>query len=219
MELRSAPYPEIMREADAEMRTPKLVCFDLDDTLIREIHSVMLLCITNGKEKEHSIIQAQEEAGELDYIAADYRRAALLNGLEESRIAKSFLEIAKPLKNIRKVVDALHKEAASCILITVGPKQVAKTACDVWNFDGFYGSDYEVVNGVFSGKIRSYIKAGDKVRCLIDYCERNGIKPDDCAAVGDGSTDIPMFEYCGTSVAINAKPEVKQSADILQYMI
>lgn len=46
----------------------KLVCFDLDDTLIREIHSVMLPCILNGKEYEHSKIQAKEDSGELDYI-------------------------------------------------------------------------------------------------------------------------------------------------------
>lgn len=49
----------------------KLVCFDLDDTLIREIHSVMLPCILNGKEKEHSFIQEQEEKGLINYIAAD----------------------------------------------------------------------------------------------------------------------------------------------------
>ncbi|EQB86250.1 hypothetical protein M918_15030 [Clostridium sp. BL8] len=34
------------------MKNTKLVCFDLDDTLIREIHSVMLPCILNGKEKK-----------------------------------------------------------------------------------------------------------------------------------------------------------------------
>ncbi len=65
----------------------KLVSFDLDDTLIREIHSVMLPCILNGKEQEHSVIQAREESGELDYITADYLRAELLSGLVESKIA------------------------------------------------------------------------------------------------------------------------------------
>ena len=39
----------------------KLVCLDLDDTLIRGIHSVMLPCIMNGKEEEHAIIQEQED--------------------------------------------------------------------------------------------------------------------------------------------------------------
>ena len=52
------------------MRNLKLVCFDLDDTLIREIHSVMLPYILNGKEKEHSLIQEQEEKGFIDYISA-----------------------------------------------------------------------------------------------------------------------------------------------------
>jgi len=55
----------------------KLVCFDLDDTLIREIHSVMLPCILNGKENEHSFIQEQEEKGMINYKSADYLRAVV----------------------------------------------------------------------------------------------------------------------------------------------
>lgn len=71
------------------MGNMKLVCFDLDDTLIREIHSVMLPCILNGKEKEHSFIQMQEEEDFIDYISADYQRAQLLLGLEEYKIENS----------------------------------------------------------------------------------------------------------------------------------
>ena len=145
----------------------KLVCFDLDDTLIREIHSVMMPCILNGKENEHSFIQEQEEAGALDYISADYLRARLLEGLEESKIAQSFLEIVRPLKNISNVVDALHGENIKSIVITVGPKQVAKVACNIWGFDDYYGSDYEVIDGVFTGKILNYVGADQKIMCLL----------------------------------------------------
>lgn len=207
----------------------KLVCFDLDDTLIREIHSVMLPCILNGKEKEHSIIQEQEEKGVIDYISADYLRAELLSGLEECKIAQSFLEIAKPLKNIKSVVEALHEQNIKCIVITVGPRQVAKIVCNIWGFDYCYGSDYEVVEGVFTGKILNYIAAEQKVSCLQDFCKNSGIQPEECIAVGDGSTDIPMFEYCGKSIAINSDPNVRKRAiyavdtedlaDILKYII
>jgi len=190
----------------------KLVCFDLDDTLIREIHSVMLPCILNGKEKEHSFIQEQEEKGIIDYISADYLRAELLLGLEEREIAESFLEIAKPLKNIKSVVEALHKRNIKCIVITVGPKQVAKVVCDIWGFDDYFGSDYEVIEGVFTGKIHSYVGAEQKVVCLQDFCKNNDIKPEECIAVGDGLTDIPIFEYCGKSIAINSSTKVKMSA-------
>jgi phosphoserine phosphatase len=206
----------------------KLVCFDLDDTLIREIHSVMLPCILNGKEKEHSFIQEQEEKGLIDYISADYLRAELLLGLEESKIAQCFLEIAKPLKNINSVVEALHEQNIKCIVITVGPKQVGKVACNIWGFDDYYGSDYEVVEGKFTGEILNYIGAEQKIDCLQDFCKNNDIKPSECIAVGDGSTDIPVFKYCGKSIAINSSPKVKQSAmysvdtddltDILTYI-
>ena len=67
----------------------ELACFDLDDTLIRGIHSVMFPCILNGKEKEHSIIQEREEKGEIDYISADYLRAELLKGLLERGLTRT----------------------------------------------------------------------------------------------------------------------------------
>ncbi|MFL0267420.1 HAD family hydrolase [Candidatus Clostridium radicumherbarum] len=207
----------------------KLVCFDLDDTLIRDIHSVMLPCILNGKEKEHSFIQEQEEKGLINYISADYLRAELLLGLEERKIAQSFLKIAKPLKNIKNVVEALHGQSIKCIVITVGPKQVAKVVCDIWGFDNYYGSDYEVVDGLFTGKILNYIGAEQKIECLQDFCKNNSINANECIAVGDGSTDIPVFQYCGKSIAINSSPKVKQSAmyavdtedlsDILKYIL
>lgn len=210
------------------MKNIKLVCFDLDDTLIREIHSVMLPCILNGKEKEHSLIQEREEKGLINYKEADYLRAELLLGLKESKIAQCFLDFAKPLKNIKYVVDRLHQENIKCIVITVGPKQVAKVVCDIWGFDDYYGSDYEVVHGEFTGAIVNYIGAEEKIQCLKDYCENNGINPEECVAVGDGSTDIPMFRYCGKSIAINSSSKVRENAmyavdtedlrDILKYI-
>ncbi|WP_238882767.1 HAD family phosphatase [Clostridium sp. YIM B02551] len=211
------------------MIKPKLVCFDLDDTLIKEIHSVMLPCILNGKEKEHSLIQQQEEEGILDYILADYHRAKLLLGLEECKIAESFLKIAKPLKNIKCVVESLNKQDIKSIVITVGPKQVAKVASNIWGFDYYYGSDYEVIEGIFTGKILNYISAEQKISCLQDFCKNNCIKPEECIAIGDGSTDIPMFDYCGKSIAINSSLDVRKRAqysidtedlaDILKYIL
>lgn len=210
------------------MQSTKLVCFDLDDTLIREIHSVMLPCILNGKEKEHASIQEQEEKGLIDYITADHLRAELFSGLKEHKIAESFLDIAKPLKNIKSSVEALHKHNIKCIVITVGPKQVAKVVCNIWGFDGYYGSNYEVINGIFTGKILNYIEAEHKISCLMHFCEKNSINPEACIAVGDGSTDIPIFKYCGNSIAINSSEKVRENAtyavdtddltDILKYI-
>jgi phosphoserine phosphatase len=86
-----------------------------------------------------------------------------------------------------------------------------------------------VVEGVFTGKILNYIGAEQKIACLQDFCKNNNIKPEECIAVGDGSTDIPIFEYCGNSIAINSSQKVRKSAmyavdtddltDILEYIV
>lgn len=211
------------------MNNLKLVCFDLDDTLIREIHSVMLPCILNDKEVEHDLIQRREEQGELHYKDADHLRVKLLKGLKEERILHEFLNIAKPLSKIKYVIQTLQDKGIKCIVITVGPKQVAKVVSRLWGFDDYYGSDYEVVNGYFTGRIIDYIDASSKVECLKDYLAKNQINPEECLAVGDGSTDIPVFDYCGNSIAINSSQTVKEHAtyavdtdtleDILQYII
>ncbi len=106
----------------------------------------------------------------------------------------------------------LHKHGIKCIVITVGPKQVAEIVSDLWGFDAFYGSDYEVANGIFTGKIFEYIKAENKVDCLKNFCNKAGLDTFECAAVGDGYTDIPVFESCGKSIAINAPEKVKKIA-------
>lgn len=115
------------------------------------------------------------------------------------------------------------------ILVTVGPKQVAKVASELWGFDSYYGSDYEVIDGAFTGQIRQYIKSENKVDCLKDYCQKEKIKAVESIAVGDGSTDIPLFNYCQKSIALNANEKAKRAAthsidtdnllDILAFII
>ena len=207
----------------------KLVCFDLDDTLIYEIDSVMIPCIINGKENEQSAIREKEKAGQFDYVTADHMSASLFKGLQESKIKDSFLQVAKPIDNIGYVVDKLHENGMLCIVITVGPKQVAKAVSEIWGFDGHYGSDYEVIDGVFTGNLAKFVEAPDKIKCLMDFCGKNNIASGECIAVGDGVTDIPIFEYCAKAIAINAAPDVKLKAthavdtqdltDILKYIL
>ena len=43
--------------------------------------------------------------------------------------------------------------------------------------------------------------------------DKLGLKAEDCIAIGDSETDIPLFEMCGYSIAVqNASESVKESA-------
>lgn len=211
------------------MSNIKLVCFDLDDTLIREIHSVMFLCILNGKYEQLLEIEKRELSGELDWIEADYNKTRLIKGLDETEIQKEFDDILKPLANIALTADTLRRNNIQSIIITAGPKQVAKAATEKWGFDDYYGSDYEVVDGVFTGEILTHVGDTGKIACLQNYCNKRGIQSAECVAVGDGSTDIPLFEYCKTSIAVNSSPAVAGKAthylrtndiyEVMQYII
>lgn len=99
----------------------RLVCFDLDDTLIQGVHSVMLLCMLNGKMEQLLEIEKAENSGRLNWIAADYQKAALLQGLPIAAIQKGFDDIMKPLRNIGQTIEALRQSDIQSIIITAGP--------------------------------------------------------------------------------------------------
>lgn len=184
----------------------------MKNNLIRKFHSVMIPCIINNKAAEHDIIQQKEEAGGLDYRAADYLRAKLFEGLSVVKLESDFLKYARPLRNIREAVAKLKSNGIQCIVVTVGPVQAAKVVSELWGFDGYYGSQYEVEKDIFTGKITKYITSENKLECLQDYCSKTEIQLQECTSVGDGATDIPVFKACGRSIAINAIESVKDEA-------
>jgi len=185
------------------MSDTKLVCFDLDDTLIREIHSVMYLSILNNAFEEIIEIEKREANGEFTWIEADYHKAKLAYGLDIEKISTEFNHVLKPINNISNVIATLRRLGFKCILVTAGPKQVAEVACNIWGLDGYYGSDYEIVDRKFTGRIINHIGDKGKISCLQEYCNKYEISPDNCIAIGDGASDIPLFEHCGCSIAIN----------------
>lgn len=171
----------------------------------------MLLCILNGKLEQFMEIEKLEKDG-LAWIEADFRKALLVKGLPEKRLYEEFSRIIQPISRIKETIDLLKKNHIHCIVITAGPKQVAYAAEKQWGFDASYGSDFGIERGVFTGEITQHIGDQGKIGCLKDYCQKHGITGSACIAVGDGSTDIPLFEYCGKSIAINARAHVIEKA-------
>lgn len=194
------------------MSNIKLVCFDLDDTLIRGIHSVMYLALINNRLNELIEIEEAEARGDFSWIEADYFKAQLAEGLHLEVARREFINTVNPISNIVHVVKRLHENQIKCILITAGPQQVADIAGNCFGIDKCYGSEYEVCDGIFTGKIIKHIGDIGKIEFLNGYCSYEGITPEQCAAVGDGASDIPLFEYCKMSIAINYSPAVEGKA-------
>ncbi len=63
------------------------------------------------------------------------------------------------------------------------------------------------VSGATEGRL-------SKGAILREACRRLDVEPKDAIAVGDSSSDLPMFEVAGTSILLNEKPVCEATATL-----
>ncbi len=181
----------------------QLACFDMDGTLIRSTNSVRYLCCLNGKEEEVLEIENIEDRKEISWIDADYLKVKLLEGLEIKYVKEEFDKRIEIISGIDHVMKYLKNKNIKTILVTSGPIQVANILGEKYGFDNVYGSNYEIENGRFTGKIINHLGDGGKLKSLLSFCKKHEIDLQKCVAIGDSDSDIEIFEKCGKSIAIN----------------
>ncbi len=191
----------------------KLVCFDMDGTLITNTNSVEYLCVLMGRQREVKEIEAKEENDEISWIEADYIKARLFRGLEVKRIEDEFSKYIELIGNIEEVLKNLKTSGLQTILVTAGPIQVAEVLGNRFKFDRVFGSMYEVKEGIFTGDILNHLGDSGKLECLKQYCEENYVTMNEVVAIGDSASDIKVFENSGRSIAINYSNKLKGRAD------
>lgn len=201
----------------------KVVCFDMDGTLITNTNSVEYLCNLNGKAKEVKDIEIKEEKDEISWIEADFIKAKLFAGLEVRRIKEEFNNYVGLIGNIDEVLKELKKNEILSILVTAGPIQVAEVLGKMFDFDKVYGSLYEIKvygslyeikNDVFTGSILKHLGDSGKLDCLIEFCSEKNISLDEVVSIGDSASDIKVFEKSGKSIAINYSNKLNGKADV-----
>ncbi len=192
----------------------KLFCFDMDGTLIRNTNSVKYLCTLNSQEEQLLKIEKREDNKEFSWIDADYFKVTLIKGLNVETVKSSFNHSIQLISNIDGVISHLKKLGIKCILVTAGPIQVANIVGELFGFDRVYGSDYEVYDNIFTGRIIDHLGEGGKLKSLLAYCEEERISVETCIAVGDSDSDIDVFSKCGKSIAINYSDVLIGKADV-----
>ena len=194
----------------------KAAFFDLDGTIIRNIDSVRFLCKINNCIDELEKIEDLEDDHIISWIEADYLKAELVRGLDLIDMADKFDDNIEIIQNLELVLKYLKENEIKSVLITAGPIQVANILGTKFGFDFIYGSQYEVKEQKFTGKIIFHLGSEGKVKYLNEFCRNNSIRLDQCIAIGDSDSDIDIFKYCGKSIAINYSDALKGKAS--EYM-
>jgi len=215
-----ADFAELASEMDVDIafqedsmfrRTRRLVCFDMDSTLI-EAEVIDELAKAAGVGEQVSAITEAAMRGELDFNESFEQRMALLKGLDESVLAG----IAQQLpitEGAERLISTLKKLGYKTAILSGGFNYFGLYLKEKLGIDYVYANELEVVDGKVTGNVKGEIVNGArKAQLLKDLAEQEGISLKQVVAVGDGANDLPMLSIAGLGIAFRAKPLVRAEA-------
>lgn len=197
---------------DMYRRMRRLICFDMDSTLI-QAECIDELARRHGVYEQVAAITESAMRGEIDFRESFARRVALLKGLDISVMQ----EIAEQLP-ITEGTDRLMRVLKTCgykiAILSGGFTFFGEYLQRRYGIDYVYANELEVdddgkLTGRYIGEVVDGRRKADLLR-LIAMTEKVNIAQ--TIAVGDGANDLPMLMEAGLGIAFHAKPRVKASA-------
>ena len=188
-----------------------LVFFDVDGTLVRGVSSSRYLAQRLGNRKQLLDAEAACEREEID--VAEVRRidAAAWKRHKHDEV-RAWLDEMPLVDGIEDVTDWCRRHGLAPYIASLAWNFVGNYLAERFGFEGCFGPELEERAGMFSGRVAQLCEADDKVLYAQGLCEKLYIEPRACAAVGDGHSDLPLFEYVGCPIAFNASNKVKEAA-------
>lgn len=194
--------------------TKFLVVFDVDSTLIED-EVIELLADVAGKRAEVAAITERAMAGELDFAASLIERVGALAGLPESVFEDVFKRITVTT-GAKTLIDAIHAAGGRVGAVSGGFNQVLAPLAELLSLDFARANELEVIDGKLTGKvIGKIIDRTEKKNALLEWAKLAGFEIAQTVAVGDGANDLEMMQAAGLSVAFNAKPIVREQANLV----
>jgi len=200
-----------LQPANLWRRHRRLVCFDMDSTLI-QAEVIDELARRHGVYDEVAAITERAMRGELDFQQSFRERMRKLEGLDESVLA----EIAESLPlmpGLERLMRYLKRLGYRTAILSGGFTYFARYLQERLGFDEIHANELIIRDGKVSGEVQEPIVDADrKAMMLRQIAEREGWDLAQTVAVGDGANDLKMLAVAGMGVAYHAKPLVRQQA-------
>ena len=201
-----------LQKDDMYRRMRRLICFDMDSTLI-QTECIDELADRAGVGKQVRAITESAMRGEIDFKESFTRRVALLKGLDASVMQ----EIADKLpitEGVERLMSVLKTCGYKIAILSGGFTFFGEYLQKRFGIDYVYANELEIgedgkLTGKFVGEIVDGRRKADLLK-LIAQMEK--VNMAQTIAVGDGANDLPMISEAGLGIAFHAKPRVAANA-------
>ena len=200
-----------MQEDNMYRRSRRLICFDMDSTLI-ETEVIDELAMRAGVGDKVKAITESAMRGEIDFNESFKERVALLKGLDES-VMKDIAEHLPITEGVDRMMKVLKRAGYKTAILSGGFTYFGRYLKEKFGFDYVYANELEIENGKLTGNyVGEIVNGRRKAELLKLIAQVENVNIAQTIAVGDGANDLPMLSTAGLGIAFHAKPKVKQNA-------
>ncbi|RXE66782.1 phosphoserine phosphatase SerB [Muribaculaceae bacterium Isolate-001 (NCI)] len=201
-----------MQEDTMYRRSRRLICFDMDSTLIKT-EVIDELADRAGVGEEVRRITESAMRGEIDFKESFTQRVRLLKGLDVS-VMKEIAENLPITEGVERLMEVLKRSGYKTAILSGGFTYFGNYLKQRFGFDYVYANELEIgEDGRLTGNYVGDIVDGQRKRELLRLLAQvENINIAQTIAVGDGANDLPMLSEAGLGIAFHAKPKVKAEA-------
>jgi len=191
-----------------------LVVLDADSTLLED-EVIELLAESAGTRPQVEAVTQRAMRGEIDFTESLRERVATLAGLPSDVVVQAQRAV-RVTRGADDLVRGVHAAGGTVGVVSGGFHEVLDPFAAALGLDHCQANRLEVVDGVLTGRVHGdVVDAHAKADALLAWAEADGVPLARTVAVGDGANDVEMMRVAALSVAFDAKPRVREAADLV----
>ena len=197
---------------DMYRRMRRLICFDMDSTLI-QTECIDELAMRAGVGDKVKAITERAMRGEIDFKESFTQRVSLLKGLDVS-VMKDIADHLPITEGADRLMSVLKRCGYKIAILSGGFTYFGEQLRRRYGIDYVYANELEIdENGKLTGRYIGDIVDGKREAELLKLIAQvEQVNLAQTIAVGDGANDLPMISEAGLGIAFHAKPRVKATA-------
>jgi phosphoserine phosphatase len=193
--------------------TRAIAFFDVDGTLVPATSSAQYLAGHLGHLEAVAEAEAAWDAGSVTARYVEELDARGWAGTSETQV-REWLTLMPVVDGIAEVVEWCVAHDVVPALATLAWQPVGAYLCETFGFVDASGPTLEVRDGVYTGISLTSWDQYLKRDFALSFAKDRGLSLDDCAAIGDSVSDLPLFTDAGLAIAFNAKASARALADV-----